>query len=252
MNNINDNTRIIRIAYDELSRNYKYDKQSKSLDSHVQIVSINDINRYLDHDNIKLVGVYQPCEGQILMRHPFAPNTFIDASMSPMDLFQDKVNKMGIVLQRLGVKSISGKARWIETKKREIDADGNIGIKSVGASGSFHTEETHDEYSDISISKSYPNAQLTQNLYSQAIDIAKQYGLYNDSQISALIESRNPALGSNVQGQEQVSVELSKEYNELTSIAFSLNVLKIFKIDFHYKENIETVNKVKIDLDIQF
>lgn len=239
---------IIRVTGDELSRNYKYEKKSKLLDSHVQIVSIEDIGNMLDHDNIKLVNVYQPREGQILMRHPFAPNTYIDASISPMELFQDKVNKMGIVLQRLGVKSISGHARWVETRRHEIDVNGKV----ICVSGSYQKKQIHKECSEISIYKCYPNAQLTEHLYSQANIIAEQYGLNNDSQIDALIKSRDPLLGSNVQGQERVSIELSKEYNELTSIAFSLNVLKVFEVGGSYKENIETVNTVKIDLDIQF
>ena len=243
---------IIRVAYDELSRNYKYEKKANLLDRRVQIVSIKDIDSMLERDNIRLVNVYQTYDGQILMRHPFAPNTYIDANMSPMELFQDKVNKMGIVLQRLGVKSISGHARWVETKKHEIDKNGYVSFTGLRTDVSSQNMRMSNQFSDIQIHKEYPNAQLTRALYSQAVATAQQYGLYNDSQINSLIESRNPDLGFNVQGRERVSIELSKEYNELTCIAFSLNVLKVFEVGGSYKENIETVNTVKIDLDIQF
>ncbi len=243
---------IIRITSDELSRNYKYERRSKFLDPRVQIISIKVIDSMLEYDNIELANVYQPREGQILMRHPFAPNTYIDANCTQVELFQDKVNKMALVLQMLGVKSVSGNAEWLERFKREKDADGHIGIKKIGVSGEYQNVQTAQEFSRISIKKEYPNAQLTPDFYARAIVRAKELGLYNDSTVRAFIESRNPEYGGNVLGSEHVTMELSKEYNELTSIAFSLNFLKVFEIGLNYKETIETVNKVTIDLDIKF
>ncbi len=243
---------VVHIVYDELSRNYKYEKNCNQLDRRLQVVSVDDADELFKRSGIKLLNINKPVEGQILMRHPFEPNTYIDAAMKPIELFQDKVNKMGVVLQRLGVKSISGKAHWKESLKREIDANGRIGIRKFGASASYQYSEMQTECNKINIFKSYPNARLTRELYSESIEKAKQYGLYNDSQIYSLIESRNPSLGSNVQGCERVSIELSKEYNELTNIAFSLNFLKVFELGFNYKETLEIVNNVAIDLDIQF
>ena len=228
----------------------------RALDNRIQVVSINDIDDYLKCDNIELVDVPRVYEGQILMRHPFAPNKYVDASMSQVKLFQDKVNRMGLILQRMGVKSIKGRAQYIESQKREFGINGNVGVNydgvNVGLGASYQNDKSKRDFSSIKIHKEYPNAQLTQELYLQAVATAKQYGLYNDSQINSLIKSRNPELGSNVQGRERVSIELSKEYNELTGIAFSLNAMEVFKLGGGYKENIETVNTVKIDLDITF
>ncbi|MBR4324112.1 MAG: hypothetical protein IKP73_01145 [Bacteroidales bacterium] len=247
---------IVRIAYDELSRNYIYEKNHEALDKRVQVVSINDIDDYLKCDNIEVFGVSRLHEGQILMRHPFAINTYVDASSSQVELFQDKVNIMGFILQRMGVKSIKGQAQYIESKKREFGVNGNVGVNyvgiDVGFGASYQNAQSQRDFSSIQIHKEYPNAQLTQELYLQAVATAKQYGLYNDRQINSLIKSRNPELGSNVQGRERISVELSNEYNELTDIAFTLNAMEVFKLGGGYKENIETVNTVKIDLDITF
>ena len=48
---------IVRVAYDELSRNYIYEKNYKALDNRIQVVSINDIDDYLKCDNIELIMI---------------------------------------------------------------------------------------------------------------------------------------------------------------------------------------------------
>jgi len=242
---------VVHVVYDEMSRNYKYYGNINKLDKRLQIVSVDDAGRLFDENGITLMNC-RPYEGQILFRHPFAPNTYIDANCTQVDLFQDKVNKMALVLQMLGVKSVSGNAEWHERFKREIDADGHIGIKKFGTSVEYQNVQSAQEFSKINIKKEYPNAQLTPDFYARAIVRAKELGLYNDSTVRSFIESRNPEYGGNVLGAERVTMELSKEYNELTSIAFSLNFLKVFELGFNYKETIETVNKVTIDLEVKF
>lgn len=243
---------VVHVVYDELSRNYGYYGNKNKLDKRLQIVSIDDAERLFDENGITLMNC-RPYERQILFRHPFAPNTYIDAAKcSQVELFQDKVNKMALVLQMLGVKSVSGNAEWHERFKREIDADGHIGIKKFGTSVEYQNAQSAQEFSKINIKKEYPNAQLTPDFYARATVRAKELGLYNDSTVRSFIESRNPEYGGNVLGSEHITMELSKEYNELTSIAFSLNFLKVFEIGFNYKETIETFNKVTIDLEVKF
>lgn len=241
---------IIRVTYDERSRNYKYEDGYNSLDRRIQIVSIDDIDNFLKHDNIKLLNC-QPREDQILMRHPFEPNTFIDANISPFDLFRDKFEKVADILADLGVKFVSGEAEWVGTEKHEIDASGYVKTTPVKIEGSYQDIEKSKKISSLSIKEWYKGVPPTQDKYLQAIERAKRYGLYNDIDVKSYLEKRNPARCNELTNKE-LEFFLSSEYNELTSIAFSLNVMNVFKLGGKYQENIETVNTVKFKLTVEF
>ena len=88
-------------------------------------------------------------------------------------------------------------------------------------------------------------------MYQQAIERAKRYGLYNDIDVRSYLEKRNPAR-RNEYIKKELEIFLSSEYSELTNIAFSLNVMNVFKLGGKYQENIETVNTVKIKLVVDF
>lgn len=242
---------VVHIVYDQLSRNYKYEQKAKFLDSRIQIVSIKDADELFRQDGIKLMNVGNLYDGQILMRHPFEPNTYIDANSSPLDLFRDKFEKVTDILADLGVKSVSGEAEWIGNEKHEIDASGYVKTLPVKIEGNYHSSETSKKISSIRIKEQYKGVPLTQNMYQQAIERAKRYGLYNDIDVRSYLEKRNPAR-RNEYIKKELEIFLSSEYSELTNIAFSLNVMNVFKLGGKYQENIETVNTVKIKLVVDF
>lgn len=242
---------VVHVVYDELSRNYTYyENKNNKLDKRLQIVSVDNVEKLFDDNSITLMNG-RPYEGQILLRHPFAPNTYIDANCSQLELFQDKANRMSHILQLLGVKSVTFNAQWIEKYKRIDEGEGHIGIKKFGASGNYEHSSESNEFNSIDIQKDYNGAHVTPEMYAQAIEFAKRNGLYNDTNIQYFINSRNPAI-PNLQKRDKLKVELSKEFNELTKIAFSLNFLKVFELDFDYKTTLETMNKVVYEWEIQF
>lgn len=242
---------VVHVVYDELSRNYVYEQKFNQLDKRIQMVSIDDAEQIFEDNGIILMNCRQPYEGQILLRHPFAPKTFIDANCSQVELFQDKANRMSHILQLLGVKSVTFNAQWIDKSKRVNKADGTIGIDPVKADGGYEHSTEVGEFNSIDIQKDYNGTPVTPEMYAQAIEFAKRNGLYNDMNIQSFINSRNPAI-PNLQQRDKLKVELSKEFNELTKIAFSLNVLDVFKIGVDYKETLETVNKVVYEWVVQF
>ncbi|MBQ4407115.1 MAG: hypothetical protein II852_08910 [Bacteroidales bacterium] len=242
---------VVHIVYDQLSRNYKYEQKAKFLDSRIQIVSIKDADELFRQDGIKLMNVVNLYEGQILMRHPFEPNTYIDANTSPLDLYRDKFEKVTDILSDLGVRSVSGEAEWVGTEKHEIDASGHVKTLPVKIEGNYHNTEIRKKISSIRIKEQYKGVPLTQDMYLQAIERAKRYGLHNDIEVKSYLEKRNPAR-RNEYIKKELEIFLSSEYSELTNIAFSLNVMNVFKLGGKYQENIETVNTVKIKLVVDF
>ncbi len=243
---------VINVVSPLRAENFEWERDRDKVDPRLQVVSYNDIKPFADNDNVTLLRVNNPYEGQILIRHPFLPNTFIDANDSQEDLFKDKVNNVAEILQYLGVKCVYGQAKWTQTQRRILDINGDGSVKIVDFSEEFKKTHSVADYSTIKKEKCYPNAQLTKELYDKAIVKAKSCGLYNDSDIRSFIESRNPELGSNVQGSDYFSIELTKEVNDLMSIAFSLSYLPAFKINANYKDTLEIVNKVQMDFYVDF
>ena len=111
-----------------------WEKNKSKLDPCLQIVSINDIQNFLENDGVSLLNVTKPSIGQILMRHPFLSNTFVDINYSQRDLFNDKINKLAEILQPLGVKALFGQAKWTQAKRREMDMNGKGSIKIIDLS----------------------------------------------------------------------------------------------------------------------
>ncbi len=194
----------------------------------------------------------KPAIGQILIRHPFLSNTFVDINYSQEDLFNDKINKLAEILQPLGVKALFGQAKWTQAKRREMDITGEGSIKIIDFSSEFKKSHSVAEYCKIKKEKLFPNAVLNKELYEIGIIRAQKYGLYNDSDIRSFIETRNPDLGPNVIGSDNISIELTKEVNNLMSIAFSLNYLPAFSINAKYKDTLEIINKVQMDIYVDF
>lgn len=250
MENHNITGEVINIVSPLQAETYGWEKNNEKVDSRLQVISINDIKGYAENDGITLLNITNPYQGQILIRHPFLPNTYIDAKYSQDQLFQEKVDKVSEILQYLGVKCVFGQAKWTQTKRRELDIKGGGSVKVVEFSGEYKKQHNVEDCSSIKMEKTYPNAILTQDLYNKAAQKAKSYGLYD--QTRSFIESRNPELGSNVQGTDYLTIELTKEINDLMSIAFSLSYLPAFKINANYKETLEIVNKVEMNIFVNF
>ena len=243
---------VINIVSQLQVENLVWEKNKSKLDPCLQIVSINDIQTFLENDGVSLLNVTKPAIGQILMRHPFLSNTFVDINYSQEDLFNDKINKLAEILQPLGVKALFGQAKWTQAKRREMDITGEGSIKIIDFSSEFKKSHSVAEYCKIKKEKLFPNAVLNKELYEIGIIRAQKYGLYNDSDIRSFIETRNPDLGPNVIGSDNISIELTKEVNNLMSIAFSLNYLPAFSINAKYKDTLEIINKVQMDIYVDF
>lgn len=249
-NNKPINGDVVHIANHELSHNFKYEDPEirNRKDSRLQIVSVDEAAELFKQSGIEWDNFY---EGQILFKHPFAPNTYVEANYNPVELFRDKYTKMVSVLRFLGVKSVTVEKVWTEQFKREVEVNGNIGIKKFGANFDYDHKETSNTNNRYQMQYEFEGSSVTADMYSKAIEYAKQCGLYNDIDVRGFLENRNPAY-PNLQKHMSLEIDLSKEYNELTNIAFSLNVLKIFEIGFKYKETLEIVNKENMKLDVLF
>ena len=81
---------------------------------------------------------------------------------------------------------------------------------------------------------------------------AKQYGLYTDNKVKALLNERNPN-SANMVRQMCVTFSLSQEMNQSLDIAFKLNAMKgVFGLNAAFNEATEQKKTINGKLDIQF
>lgn len=183
-------------------------------------------------------------EGDILFKHPFLPNTYVDAKESEQTFFKQKLDCFSRVCQLLGAKSVTGQGMWVSQQQLTIDADGKVGYKCVELTGNIHTNEKSRLEQSYSLKETFLSSEPN---ISEAESLAKKYGLYKEMQ--TLIEGR---MYSNSLQSRNVTITLSDELNKEKEIAFSLNATKLFELSGTLKQTMGTVSTVKYEIHVEF
>ena len=88
--------------------------------------------------------------------------------------------------------------------------------------------------------------------YNKAIQTARRYNLYDESDIYTLISKRNPE-DNFLTKSLTISIDLSKEVNNLFDSAFSLNILKnVFSLKTDFIETLKYKKTIKVVMELQF
>lgn len=240
---------VLYLAPEERVINYKWEEDHGKLSPNLAVVSITDIRDMQEH-GVKFKTNLSLCEGMTLVKHPYIANCYMDVNLAEDTLFKDKLNCIGRVAKLLGVKEFTAKAMFVEEKKREFDMQGNVSYKVVNAEASYKKSE-EEKYAKIYRRHETFSGEFTKKNYEEAKKLVDQYKL-DDSDLKYILEQRNPD-SNNILGEQEVSIELSKELNCMTECAFSLNVLKgVFTLNASTKETISTQKKVTLETKLVF
>lgn len=213
------------------------------------ILSIKEMNNLKDENRIRFINVRNFTSGQILIKHPFMPKTYMGIETSENALFHIKMQCLSRIMQCLGATRISGHAYVSENKKREIDTNGKISYSAVSVYGSFNKNQDEKYESDYILEDAF-SGDFSEFSYEEALKEAKRIGLYDDFDIRNLLDQRNPQK-ENKMTARKVKIELTRELNESLDIAFGLQASG-FGVNGAYKEILETNRKVMFELEIEF
>lgn len=213
------------------------------------ILSIKEMNNLKDENRIRFINVRNFTSGQILIKHPFMPKTYMGIETSENALFHIKMQCLSRIMQCLGATRISGHAYVSENKKREIDTNGKISYSAVSVDGSFNKNQDEKYESDYILEDAF-SGDFSESSYEEALKEAKRIGLYDDFDIRNLLDQRNPQK-ENKMTARKVKIELTRELNESLDIAFGLQASG-FGVNGAYKEILEINRKVMFELEIEF
>ena len=224
-------------------------KEMKAEMQKVEFLTIEELNSLANDNKIQIVNSRRFSAGQIFIKHPFVPNTYMDVEESENTLFHIKMQCLSRIMQCLGASHISGHAYVSETKKREIDVNGKISYKIVDVEGTVNKTKDEKYESDYSLEDTFAG-DFSNESYEEALSEAKRVGLYDDFDVKNLLEQRNPEKQNKMLGRK-VKIELNRELNENLDSAFGLQAAG-FTMNGTYNDILETERKVMFELQIEF
>jgi len=244
------NREVIHITSDEKSINWEWEKDSDKVSRKIQFVSIDDIPIIRNNSDIQFPIV---SENDVLIRHPFEPNTYLSTDDACNEIRIDKFFKLGEIAQCLGAKGYIVKEAKESIETRRFDANLGIKYKPVRTNLDIKKEETLKEKLGIEISDRFGGCKkITEESYLEAKELAKKYHLENDSAIRSLIRMRDPSK-ENMLTNRSIHCEMTKELNSALDIAFSLNVMpNVFSLDANVKKTLETKETITLDILFEF
>jgi hypothetical protein len=243
--------RVIHVTSDEKSINWEWEKNSEQVDRQIQFVSIDDIPSIRSNTNVVLPSEIQ--EGDILIKHPFEPDTYLNVVDAKDEIRKDKWFKISEIAQCLGATGFTIEEAKESIESRTLDATLGIKYKTVRSKSDLKKEETLKEKLGITISDKFGGCRkITDNSYLEAKELAIKYHLDNDSAIRSLIRMRNPSK-ENMLTNRSIHCEMTKELNSALDAAFSLNVMpNVFSLDANVKKTLETKETITLDVRFEF
>lgn len=237
---------VLHITSDERSRNWMLERDASKVSREVQIVSVDNIPLYRE------TGIELPhrriCIGDVLIRHPYESNLFIDVSNASFEIRFSKYTLISEIAQRLGATHYEIEEAIETVEEREWSAKGNIDYKMVKSSININNRDDLKKKMGILIEDQYPKIKASSD---DATSFAKLYNLWGDSMIRSLI--RKCSYEGNPLLHEHLRFDVTKEANSLFDAAFSLNALGgIFNIDASTNKTLSTRETIILDIKFDF
>lgn len=250
-NNVSElNGEVIHITSDEKSINWEWEKDSDKVSRKIQFVSIDDIPIIRNNSDIHFPVV---SENDILIKHPFEPNTYLRIDDACNVIRKDKFYKISEIAQELGAKGFTIEEAKESIETRKLDAKVGVEYKAVKTEIDIKKENELKEKLGIKICDRYGGcSKITEASFAKAKELAKRYHLDDDSDICSLISARDPSK-ENPLTNRSIHCEMTKEFNSALDIAFSLNVMpNVFSLDANVKKTLETKETITLDILFEF
>lgn len=236
---------VIRLDTDEHSINWKWQDGGNKINPNLQIASIDEFNNWVkEGDNASLVPANCIC-GDVLVENPFRKGCYLKIEQLEDEVCKHKGFFLSEIARLLGCKEFSWDIDVVEVCERTLDSNGHIGIKTFTGDGSYKKEVEEAYRSKFHFNRSYTSGACSVADYDEAQQVAKEYGMWQNSDVFTLIKGRNPQ-SSNLISEQTIRISLCDELNESSDIAFSLKFLKF--VDINGKINTTITSKKEATL----
>lgn len=247
----NNPKQVLLFQEDEKALGYQYEiprtLSMRGIDVKSIDYDVEEVNK-----NFTLEGP-QPSENSVYYLHPYKKNTYVHESLGEDYFLKAKIFYLKRVAQLLGAKSIVTKIELTESKKREIDANGNCRYKLIegGIDVKHKTQERYTNTLEISENVTpEDDFDLNKNIDILRNEI-KEFNLYHELELVDLIESRDSRVFKTKLTSKHIKTKISSEYNRLLDISAKLSN-PIFDVSTGFKDNLEIVNEIIIDIKFEF
>ncbi len=188
-------------------------------------------------------------EGRVFVKHPFAPNTFIDASTSELEIIRERLMKYGKIAQELGAYQYTYKIKSRECSSRDTSFMAKLSVGAIRAKGKFKKQCSEELNNAISHFEQYKGV-VPSEAKKNAQKLAKEYGLDEDDDTRHLIQT---ATSENRGEIIETIIHATKGLESTMEAAFSLKSMeKPFNIDANIIENIRFKKELTVELKISF
>jgi hypothetical protein len=241
---------VILFEDDERSLNYKFEPFAKQLKS-TKVLSIEyDKDEFLQFE---LIGS-KPEIGSVYYKHPYKNDSYVNSNLTDFYFMNEKLELIGHLVKLLGAKSFEATVNIEDIEKIEFLTEGKTNYKVVKVEANYKKEETQKLVSKLKLKREFEQDDNFDQMhnYNKVLGYIQKYNLSAESSIIGLIESRDPTVG-NYNKYQELSTELTSEYNSILDFAACLNVMKnVFNLNFGYNKQFESIKKVNLEMKVHF
>lgn len=246
MGKINSKVVVFAREEDVLASKYE-DNYSDVISKDIILLSNEEIPEFNRLHNV--LGNKKVSNNSILISHPFKENYFLNIEDNDEFIQREKLNNTAHLAQLLGAKKFEVISIFQEENTIEVDfeANGKLKLNSLGFNRKKNTDEkTEREYKLIN---KYPGSNPD---YKKALEKLNEYGLTIDSEVKALVESRNPS-NVNLLSSQIISFKTASEINENLDIAANLVILGgVLDISSNFHKRISSRKSLELTIKIEF
>lgn len=248
--NLDAPKRVIRIERDELARNF-----NEREDVNVSLLSKIDICSYEAELPVLIERYGLPKdidEGDTFIQSPYDPKVYWRIEDYEDYTIRQKNNKMVEIAQLLGIKHYSCEVQLLELKKRQIDVNAKGGYKLVTADASVKSSIEESMKQTYKMENEWQGKRPTQEKYKEALQIAKEYGLYNDPTVNNLLKMCDPSK-ENKLGKQKISYSINTDINKNLDIACNIaSSAGLFNINAEFESKMEFHKELVVHFTMEF
>lgn len=242
---------VVRIEKDELALNYIYYPQARDLNNIGVISKEYELPELIKSGYLFSPDSIRPSIGDTYVKDPFNEKRFIRIENFTQEVLRSKQSCIMRIAALLAAKHVelSVSATNVETRNNNLEVDGQY--KPVQGQVNIDSEKIKKIAQSFSRTADF-KTEFTENGYNQAVQEAKKYGLYNESEVNELLQFRSQENEVNLTNYE-IHFIMSNEINSNLDIAAQLNIMKdVFKLSGSFKHSVQTKCTIEGDMKMTF
>lgn len=245
---LNENTKVLVLAKPEKCLNYKWYDDADKIDNRLQLLPVEYVDSSafpcnLNKDN----GL---TEGMVLIRHPYIKDAFIDVTCLEKEILKLKLQAMKSIGLKLGAKDIHIRCVLNTSELRNFNASAKASGWGVTAEANVEKNKSKYEGSEYRIDWKGNTIPMTDDSYKEAMEIAKEYGLYSEPRIATLFKDRDPQHPAT--GTFSVYASAMNESNERLNVAVSASYLASFSFQAGVADSCTLKNEITLETEFVF